>query len=107
MQVFPGQRQIHEIAVLAVADAEAGEDAQHLQMPLHGNPGKVIAHLFERPCFPQTGWALLPENRLQFAGEFFRPVDVTISQQGDEIIGQRTTHRILEIDGHESITLHH
>src|SRR5712691_5792731 len=44
-QVLHHQRQILEVSIFAVTVIQAGEDAQHLQMPLHSHPLEIAVEL--------------------------------------------------------------
>eukprot|EP01022_Parablepharisma_sp_SALTPOND_P033110 TRINITY_DN881_c1_g1_i15.p1 TRINITY_DN881_c1_g1~~TRINITY_DN881_c1_g1_i15.p1 ORF type:complete len:1351 (-),score=485.80 TRINITY_DN881_c1_g1_i15:36729-40781(-) len=97
--VFHDQRQVLQVAVLAIAMPQAGEDAQHLEVALQAHPLEVAVEGIDVGRDRQAGAAgLFPVADGPVQHHFLVPLDVGVAQQRDQVIGDGAVDRILEID---------
>ena len=93
-------RYVFQISVLSVADAEAVEDSNALQVALKTREVKPPQVVFLGQVVGQKaihGQTLLVSQSLG-ADPFFVVVHVAIAQQGDGIVGDGSDERSLKVD---------
>src|SRR5450759_2174470 len=97
-QIRHHQRQIFQVAVLAVAVIQARENAQYLEMTLHTHPFVIAVEHGEIIGHRQASLARFFPIAYQPVDHFcFFPTDVGILEQRGEIVGDRAIHGILKI----------
>ena len=112
VRVAPDQRQVLQVAVLAVAVGQAREDAQHLQVALQAHPLEVAPEQAEVLLHRHAGLArALPVARGPVDLDGFIPLDVGVAQQRDHVVGHRAPDRVLEVEnagpGRVALGVHH
>ena len=88
------QGQVIQIARLAVAQPESGENAQHLDMPLQAHqiePGPPLA-----PFARGHADGITITRQIAIQCGLVEPV-IAIAQQRHQVVGDRTAHGILKI----------
>ncbi len=99
--VVERQRQIAQVARLAVPVPEAREDAEHLDVPLHADEIEPAQELRAAllPARVRRATAAASDSRAPSSSTRSRGQrDVTILQQRDEVVADRPAQRVLEVD---------
>src|ERR1022692_1203756 len=97
-QIAHHARHFLQVRVLSIAMIEPCEDAQHLELTLHAHPFEVSPERAEIRCDRQPARPRpLPVARRPVDLQRFVPFDVSIAQQRDQVVGNRSENGILEI----------
>lgn len=96
--VAPHQWQVVEVGALAVAIPQPAEDAEHFEMPLQAHQVEPATEGGAIDVGEAGGLRALPVGLHPCVNTLFRPGDVTVAQQRDQVVADRATHRILKID---------
>src|SRR5690606_18753098 len=96
--VVDHHRDVGHVSRLAIAQIEAAEDADHLDMTLYAHQVEV-AHEGGEVCGKD---ASLPGLGVELQGPLLHaglgPDDVAVPQKGHQIVGTGTHHGILKVD---------
>ncbi len=101
--VVDHQRQVLQVGGLAVAQVQARKGAQYLDMPLQAHevePAQEAVGLDG----PGQAAGLQPLSISQRPLLHLRrgPADITVPQQGHQVVADRAQHRVLEVDDAEA-----
>ena len=96
--VFPHQRQVLQVAGLAVAVPEAAEDAQHLDVALQAHQVEGALEGFCIGHGDAGGGDFFAVLGGPAFNAFVGPFDVAVAQQRNQVVGDRPAHGVLEID---------
>src|SRR6266850_353693 len=107
-QVAHHERLVFQIAVLAVPKGKTREYSQHLELPLDPHPLEIPVEIREiagdrELCCP----GFLPVADRPIDDAFLVPGDVRVAQERDQIVGDRTVHRVLKIENSGAGLAHH
>ena len=98
-QVGHHARYVVQVGVLAVAVAEAGEDAEHLDLPLRAHPLVVAVEVVEVGVNRQAGLARhfpVADDEIELV--LLVPRDVRVAVERDEVVGDRAVDGVLKVD---------
>src|ERR1700674_5986763 len=99
---------IGEIARLAIPVVKARENTQHFEVALHAHPFPVAIKNGEIGVDRQIGaTSPVPISPHPIEHALFLPTEECILEQGEDIIGDRTIDRILEIEYPGDRLAHH
>src|SRR5690606_17896952 len=107
-QVAQHTRHVVEVAVLAVAMREPGEDAEHLELALHAHPFVVAVEVGEIGRHRQPrGAGGIPVANHPVHLALLRPVHVGIPKERDGVVRNGAFDRVLEVEDAGTVRVEH
>ena len=92
------ERQVVEIARLAVAVPQPREDPRDLQVALHAGEVEPAEKLRSADVDETARDGAVVVGTDPAGDPILGPAHVDVAQQADEVVGDRTVHRVLEVD---------